>query len=213
MTTDTQPGDAGSALDPLLIEVPQRIETPRLILRCPRRGDGEALNVAECDTLVELLPWMPWAKSARTPAESEIYCRRSEAKFLLREDLPMLIFERLPGLSGAGDVEGLLLGSTGLHRMDWQLRSFEIGYWRRAGQQGRGIVTEAVLALTRLAFDRLGARRVEIRMDDSNLPSRRVAERAGYVFEGLLRQDSESPQGEPRDTRIYARVRGDGTVP
>jgi RimJ/RimL family protein N-acetyltransferase len=203
--TETRDSDAeGAVLDPLLIDVPQRIETPRLILRCPRPGDGTALNEAECETLVDLLPWMPWAQSARTPAESEIYCRRSSARFLLREDLPMLIFERV---SGAMGEEGRLLGSTGLHRMDWQVRRFEVGYWRRAGAQGRGIVTEAVLALTQMAFDQLGAQRVEIRMDDANLASRRVAERCGFMFEGLLRRDSASPQGEVRDTRVYARLR------
>jgi RimJ/RimL family protein N-acetyltransferase len=190
-------------MDPLLIDVPDRIETPRLILRCPRAGDGAALNAAECETLVELLPWVPWALAARPLDDSEVYCRRSQARFLLREDLPLLIFER-----NSDGGEGLLLGATGLHRMDWQVRRFEVGYWRRAGQQGRGIVTEAVVALTRMAFDQLAARRVEIRMDDTNNASRRVAERCGFAFEGLLRQDSVTPQGEPRDTRVYARVRG-----
>ena len=200
---------ADRTVDPLLIDVPQRIETPRLILRCPGPGDGDALNAAECETLVDLLPWMPWAKAARTPAESEIYCRRSQAKFLLREDMPMFIFERRHVAGVAPDAEGLLLGSTGLHRIDWPARRFEIGYWRRAGQQGRGIITEAVLAMARLAFERLGAQRVEVRMDDANLASRRVAERAGFGFEGLLRHDGVTPQGEPRDTRVYALVRSD----
>ena len=36
----------------------------------------------------------------------------------------------------------------------------------------------------------------------------RVAERLGFTLEGILRQDSLTPQGEPRDTRVYARVRG-----
>ena len=208
MTTPRQTGAQPETLDPLLIEVPQRISTSRLILRCPRPGDGDALNEAECETLVELIPWMPWARSVRTPAESEIYCRRSQARFLLREDLPMLIFERIASAGGLPDTEGRLLGSTGLHRMDWEVRRFEVGYWRRAGQQGRGIITEAVLAMTQMAFDQLGARRVEIRMDNDNTASARVAERAGFAFEGLLRQDSITPRGELRDTRVYARIRG-----
>ena len=70
-------------------------------------------------------------------------------------------------------------------------------------------MTETVRALARTAFDRLGARRVEIRTDAANERSWRVAERAGFTLEGVLRKDSVTPQGEPRDTRVYARVCGD----
>ena len=59
-----------------------------------------------------------------------------------------------------------------------------------------------------LAFDRLDAQRVELRMDARNESSWRVAERAGFTLEGTLRRDTRTPTGEPRDTRIYARVRG-----
>lgn len=186
-----------------LIDVPERIDTRRFILRCPRAGDGALINAAVCQTLDDLRPWMPWAQSAPLLEESEAYCRRSHARFQLREDLPLFIFEREPDGS-----EGVLVGATGLHRIDWVVRRFEIGYWRRAGLSGHGIVTEAVCAISRMAFDRLDARRVEIRMEDGNVPSQRVAERAGFTFEGLLRRDSLAPGGEPRDTRVYARVRG-----
>ena len=189
--------------DPLLREVPERIDTERLVLRAPRRGDGEALNAAIGDSIVGLAPWMPWAASLPSVDDSEAYCRRQQARFILREDLAMLMFERLPG-----GAEGALVGATGLHRIDWTLRRFEIGYWRRAGCEGRGYVTEAVQALARMAFDVLHARRVEIRMDDGNERSWRVAERAGFTLEALLRFDAATPLGEPRSTRVYARVRG-----
>jgi RimJ/RimL family protein N-acetyltransferase len=126
-----------------------------------------------------------------------------QARYLLREDLVMFIFER--------DVlgrEGRFLGGTGLHRIDWALRSFEIGYCRRSGCGGQGYITEAARALARLAFDRLATRRVEIRTDDANTASWKVAERAGFTLEALLRGDSLTPLGELRSTRVYARVRG-----
>ena len=41
-------------------------------------------------------------------------------------------------------------------------------------------------------------------MDDTNVRSWKVAERAGFRFEGTLRSDSLNPLGEPRDTRLYA---------
>jgi RimJ/RimL family protein N-acetyltransferase len=59
-----------------------------------------------------------------------------------------------------------------------------------------------------MAWDRLERARLEIRMDDDNAPSWKVAERAGFTFEGLLRLNALAPDGSPRSTRIYARVRG-----
>jgi RimJ/RimL family protein N-acetyltransferase len=146
---------------------------------------------------------MPWAQAAPALDESQVYCRRMQARFLLREDLLMSVFER-----DAQGREARLVASTGLHRMDWTVRSFEIGYWRRIGHGGRGLVAEAVSALARMAFDRLGAHRVEIRMDDSNHASWAMAEGAGFTLEALLRNDCLAAQGAPRSTRVYARVRG-----
>ena len=225
--------------DPMLIEVPERIETARLVMRVPQRGDGAAVNAAVAETIAELAPWLPWAGSMPTPDESEMHCRRLQARFILREDLAMLMFERRAGggdgapvgvgaegrLVGDGvdgrlvgtsmkgrlvgaSMEGRLVGGLGLHRIDWPLGRFEIGYWRRAGFEGRGLVTEGVIAIARMAFDVLGARRVEIRMDDRNERSWKLAERAGFTLEAVLRFDAATLHGEPRSTRVYARVRG-----
>ena len=186
-------------MEPLLEDVPERIATARLILRSARAADAAALNAAVCESLPDLAEYLPWAQIAPTLERSAADCRRMQAKFLLREDLPMLMFER-----GADDREGELVGGTGLHRIDWTVRRFEVGYWCRSTKRGRGHVTEAVRALTRVAFDRLQARRVEVRMDAGNAASQRVAERAGFALEGVLHCDSLNPQGEPRDTRVYA---------
>ena len=193
-----------NAMDPILIDVPERIETERLVLRVPRAGDGATVNAAVAASIAELGPWLPWAGTLPSVEESEVHCRRQLGKFILREDFVLLMFERDAG----GGGEGALVGGTGLHRIDWALRRFEIGYWRRSGCEGRGYVTEAVRAVARMAFDSLAARRVEIRMDDRNERSWKVAERAGFTLEALLRFDATTPQGEPRSTRVYARVRG-----
>jgi ribosomal-protein-serine acetyltransferase len=190
-------------MDPLLADVPEQIDTERLLLRCARPGDGAAVHEAVSTSLDRLRPWMPWARAEASPEQTEVTVGRMRALFMSREDLALLMFERHPD-----GGEGRYVGGTGLHRIDWTVPRFEIGYWCRTGYQGRGLAVEAVRALTRLAFDRLAAARVEIRMDDENLSSRRVAERAGYTLEGLLRCDSRGPAGQLRDTRVYARVRG-----
>lgn len=188
--------------DPLLIDLPAQLSTGRFALRAPRAGDGTALNAAVCESIDELRPWLPWAQQAPTLEESELECRRMAARVGKREDLPLFIVEPMT------DGSERLLGATGLHRIDWSVPRFEIGYWRRRGEQQRGIVGEAVRALARFAFDVLQAQRVEIRMSSTNAASRRVAERAGFVFEGMLRRDTLGVDGLPRDTLVYSRVRG-----
>lgn len=189
-------------IDPVLIDVPEHLLTERLLIRPPQRGDGAKLNAAVVASIARLGVWMPWAQKAPTLDESEAYCRRQRAKFMLREDLTLLLVA-LDSLGGEGEI----VGAGGLHRIDWTLRSFEIGYWIRDGFEGKGYVSEAVDAIAAMAFGTLAARRVEIRCDAGNARSARVAERCGFTLEGTLRQDSETPRGEPRDTRVYARVR------
>ena len=100
-----------------------------------------------------------------------------------------------------------LVGSSGLQGIDWEVPTFEIGYWCRTGFTGRGYITEAVLGITAFAFDTLGARRVEIRCDSRNLASARVAERAGFELEARLNNNEVSTDGEPKNTLIYALTR------
>jgi RimJ/RimL family protein N-acetyltransferase len=189
--------------EPLLIDLPAVLATDRLLLRAPRAGDGAVVHEAVVESLAELGPWMSWAQKSPTLEESERDCRRMAARFLARENLALFFFART-----AGGEFGRLLGGTGLHGIDWGVPRFEIGYWCRSTEVGRGYVTEAVRAVARFAFDALRARRVEVRMAKDNLRSRAVAERAGFTFEGVLRADSLDPQGRPRDTAVYARVRG-----
>ena len=88
--------------------------------------------------------------------------------------------------------------------IDWEVPKFEIGYWCRTRFTGQGYVTEAVRGITAYAFDTLAARRVEIRCDSRNLPSVRVAQRAGFLLEGELRNNEVGTDGSARDTLIFA---------
>jgi RimJ/RimL family protein N-acetyltransferase len=188
---------------PLLIDVPERLQTPRLVLRAPRPGDGAALNAAVLDSMDALRPWMPWAQTAPTLEASEALAREAHGKFLLRSDLVFSMW-----LHDGQGRETRLVGGSGLHRIDWSVPRFEIGYWCRSGHTGQGLVTEAARALSRMAFDQLQAQRVEVRMDERNTASWRVAERAGFTLEGVLRNEARDVAGGVRNTRVYARVRG-----
>ncbi len=64
------------------------------------------------------------------------------------------------------------------------MRGGHIGYWIDRNFANRGYTTQAVEILTQYAFEELKLHRLEINLRPENASSRRVAEKAGYVFEG-----------------------------
>jgi len=65
------------------------------------------------------------------------------------------------------------------------MRGAHIGYWIDRAFANRGYTTQAVNLMTRFGFEQLGLHRLEINIRPENAPSIKVAEKAGYIFEGL----------------------------
>ncbi len=183
--------------DPILLDLPEQIATARLTLRPPRAGDGAKINAAIVESAKELAKWMPWARPTPAVRDTELWVRNSAVKYLARQDLNFSLY-----LKGTDTF----IGSCGVPRMNWDVPMFEIGYWLRASQCGKGYMAEAVEAVKRFAIEHLKARRIEIRCDDRNVRSYRVAERAGFTLEGVLRSDARCTMdaAKLRDTRVYA---------
>ena len=186
-------------MDDILRDFPNTLETERLTIRCPQPGDGPELNAAAVESWDDLRPWMPWAVQVPTVEQSEALLRRAQVRFLAREELWLLLFLR---------GTQTLVGSSGLHRIDWSVPRFEIGYWVRSRYARQGYVTEAVVGIAGFAFDVLGARRVEIRCDARNERSAAVARRAGFTLEATIRHGSRDHlTGDLRDELIFAQIR------
>ena len=180
---------------PALHDFPDQFESERLLIRTPKPGDGEKLNEGVIESLDELKPWTPWAQEEPSIEFSEEHCRKAYAKFIAREDLALLLF-----CKKSGDF----IGASGLHRFDWSIPRFEIGYWCRSSQTGKGYISEAVARITRFAFEDLLANRVEIHADSENSKSWKIPERLGFQLEGELRNFSRTPTGELAAKRVYA---------
>jgi RimJ/RimL family protein N-acetyltransferase len=183
--------------------LPEAIETERLILRAPTPGDGLAANEAVLETWDELHRWMPWARERPSIEQSEERVRELRAMHTEGKAIPMTMWLR---------ADGTFLGSADLHQIDWSVPKFSLGYWIRSAFLGQGYVTEAVSALTAFAFDVFGAQRVEITCSPENVRSQRVAERCGFSLEGHLRNHYREPNGDLRDTLVYALIRGEPPV-
>lgn len=186
-------------IDPLLIELPTRLETQRLLMRPPQAGDGVALCAAVAESLPELrrfLASLPWVAKDPTVESSEIFCRNGYANFVARRDLPFLLFEK---------STGELVGVAGLHRIEWATPRAEVGFWARTPRARNGFISEAVEALAQFAFTHLHAVRVSLITDEANAESRRLADRCQFALEGILRNECREPSGSLRNTCIYAR--------
>lgn len=183
----------------LLRNIPDSLESDRLLLRSPRPGDGATINAAVLDSLAELRPWMVWAQQAPTVDDNELYAREAHVRFLKREQIGFLLFDK---------ETNNMVGSSGFHNIDWRVPKVEIGYWVRTPYAGQGYITEAVAALTAFAFTTLQAHRVELRCDAKNERSAAVAHRCGFTLEGTLRCEDRCPMtNELRDTLVFAKVK------
>ena len=101
-------------------------------------------------------------------------------------------------------AEDAVVGGAGINWIDRDDAVGDIGYWLRRDARGRGYTTRAVLLLARWAFD-LGCERLQIRADTENEASIRVAERAGFQFEGVLRSIRFNPRlGRRMNFALYS---------
>jgi RimJ/RimL family protein N-acetyltransferase len=83
--------------------------------------------------------------------------------------------------------DGEFLGLGMFVRLESEGRQGEIGYVIGPAARGRGIATRTLRLLTDWGFSQLELERIELWIDVTNPASERVAERIGYVREGVLR--------------------------
>ena len=183
-------------MQPILLDFPNEFYTDRLHIRYPLPGDGKAVYQSIDASLSELKPYMPFAHIDQSEADVEANIRESHAAFLKREDLRLLLFHK---------QSGMFIGSSGLHRIDWKVRKFEIGYWIDSNYSGVGYMTEAVQGIVKFAIQELRAKRIEIRCNAENWKSRKVAERCFFQLEAILKNNSQSvDKSKLIDTYVYA---------
>ena len=98
--------------------------------------------------------------------------------------------------------DGERVGSMGMQVNE--NKTGHAGYWCIAAARGRGATTRALRILSRFGFGELGLGRLELIADPDNLASQRVAEKAGFRREGVLRSHLLHPDGRRRDSVMYS---------
>jgi ribosomal-protein-serine acetyltransferase len=144
-------------------------------LRLLEEDDAEELYALIDGDRERLAQWLPWAHTQTLEATRAFI--RATRRQVAEDD----------GMQTALQVGGRIAGVVGVHGVSWQHRSTSIGYWLAEAYTGRGLMTAAVRAYTRHAFGAWRLHRVELRAAVGNVRSQAVAERAGFVREGVLR--------------------------
>jgi RimJ/RimL family protein N-acetyltransferase len=162
-----------------------------LILRAWTEDDVDAL-VAGCND-PEVARWIPLIPHP--------YTREDALEFLRGEVAPDT--HRL-AMTVAGSVVGGIGMTVNAH--DYRGR---VGYWMAAESRGHGICTRALRVLSRFGLDKLQLVRLELITDPDNGASQKVAEKVGYVREGVLRAHLRHRDGRIRDSVMFSLLPGE----
>lgn len=170
------------------------LRTPRLVLRALVPSDADAVfALFSHPEVMRYWSWAPWTD----PAEAARFIEQD------REALAAGTWLRWGWVRAADDS---LIGACGLFDLDADNQTAEIGYLLARDAWGHGYAAEGVGAVLRYGFETLGLRRVEADIDPRNVASIRLCERAGFRYEGLLRERWYL-NGEVCDTAFYGLLR------
>ena len=172
------------------------ISTDRLLLRRITVDDiDDMYEYAKNATLTRYLTWSPHPDKAYTFE----YVTYLQSRYKTGE-----FFDWAVTLKDGGKM----IGTCGFTRFDFQNDAGEIGYVINPEYQGRGIATEALGAVIKFGFEDLALNRIECRFMTENEVSRRVMQKNGMTFEGVLRR-AMLVKGEYRDVGVCSILRSE----
>ena len=168
-----------------------RIVTSRCVLRDPTLDDAQSLAAYGNNRNV----WLNLRDAFPSPYTDE------DARSWIQDAL-----SQAPRRTFVIDVEGEACGGIGLTPgHDIERVSAELGYWLGEPFWGRGIMTEAVKAITKYGFEELALSRIFAVPMSHNSASFRVLEKAGFLREGIMR-NAAVKEGRITDMMLYALV-------
>ncbi len=192
-------------MHPLLLDIPTRIETERLFLRCYQAGDGPWYYAMSQKNKFHLTRYESGnaVMTINSEEDAEIVVRGFAASWAARSAFFLGAFHQ--------DTQ-VFVTQIYIGVVNWDLPEFDIGYFADIDHEGKGYVTEATKGALRFAFEHLMAHRIRIECDDTNVRSYRVAERCGMIKEGHIRDNKKNADGSISGTLHYGLLRSEFIV-
>jgi ribosomal-protein-alanine N-acetyltransferase len=165
-----------------------------LVLRPWRDADAVALVGAFADPALR-----QWHMQSIDEGEAPAWIEARRQRWYARTGVDWVV---------TAEGSDALLGRIGIHRVALRVGLGEISYWTLAEARGRRIAPRALGLLCDWAFSERGMHRLELNHSVANPASCRVAERAGFTFEGVKRAELLHPDGW-HDMHLHARLADD----
>ena len=188
-------------MHPVQLNIPDHFETERLALRAYGSGDGQAyFDIIERnrDHLRGIMPEPILGIASAQDAEA--FVRQWAEDWAARQRFCFGGWEK---------TSHDFVAEIYIQAMDWDVPTIELGFYADVHQQGKGYVSEAVQAAIPFIFDHLKAHKICIVCDDGDPKSHAVAERCGFMREGVLREQKRRIGGGFISSRFYGLLRSE----
>ncbi|MBF0361150.1 MAG: GNAT family N-acetyltransferase [Oligoflexia bacterium] len=175
------------------------IETKRLIIRkYQQKRHEEIFNIIESERK-RLEEFLPWTDLIKAPEDELKFIRQSFALWKKGTTFNLMLISK--------DTNEFV-GGIGIFNIKMKSESCEIGYWLAKEYEGKGLISEAVMALENYLFE-IGFYRIEIRCSKHNSRSCNIPKKLGYTQDGILRKDYIENDGVRSDTVIFSKIKDD----
>jgi RimJ/RimL family protein N-acetyltransferase len=175
------------------MNLPDHINGPSVTLRLGKDVDPNSLFNLVIASKAEVVAFLPWAEKYASVQDAAASITRFKT----------LWDDGIAYTYAIYNLDNILVGMV-----DWRPKADwwgTIGYWLGTAYTGHGYMTAAVNQLVEELFKE-GVHRAVIQCDPKNSSSAAVAKRAGFTFEGQIRQDRKRPDGAFHDSLQFSRL-------
>lgn len=102
---------------------------------------------------------------------------------------------------------GEIIGTVFIKNLDWNIPKGEFGFFIDKNYERKGIITKSISFIIDYCFHTMGLNKIFMRIAEDNISSRRVAEKNGFIVEGILRSDFKTLGGNLIDVMYYGLLR------
>lgn len=148
-----------------------------LYLRSLEISDADELFQVVDENRTHLREWLPWLDYNKTPKDSENFIKNTLKEIQETGTYSLFII-----------FDDKIVGIISQHMISQSNKYTTIGYWLAKSAAGNGIMTKALRKMMELSFYDQSLELVILAAAVENQKSRKVAERVGMKFEGILRQ-------------------------